>query len=136
MPTQKVLYADSSFTDLNALETALAALDVALVVGGCRTPADVIARGELIDTSALVKALTSGHISAAALDVVENPAALGPEHPLCSFNNVILTPHSAWLSEDALKQCKNDLTAELVRFFTHQPLKALLNPEVLDKPST
>jgi len=94
------------------------------------------ARGELVDTPALVEALTSGHISAAALDVVEDPAALGPEHPLCGLNNVILTPHSAWLSEDAFHQCKNDLTAELVRFFTHQPLKALLNPAVLDKPST
>jgi D-3-phosphoglycerate dehydrogenase len=94
------------------------------------------ARGELVDTPALIKALTSGRLSGAALDVVADQTTLGPEHPLCRLDNVILTPHSAWLSEDAFSQCKNDLTDELVRFFTHQPLKALLNLEVLGKPST
>jgi len=52
------------------------------------------------------------------------------------MHNVILTPHSAWLSEDAFEQCKNDLIDEIVRFFKNQPLKALLNPEVLDQPSS
>ncbi|MGD8294869.1 MAG: C-terminal binding protein [Desulfobacterales bacterium] len=93
------------------------------------------ARGELIDTPALVEALISGRLSGAALDVVADHTTLGPEHPLCRMDNVILTPHSAWLSEEAFNQCKNDLTAELVRFFTHQPLKASLNLEILDKPS-
>ncbi|MCP4687832.1 MAG: C-terminal binding protein [Desulfobacterales bacterium] len=88
------------------------------------------ARGELIDTPALVDALASGRLSGAALDVVEAHASLGPGHALCGLDNVILTPHSAWLSEDALEQCRNDLTDELVRFFKNQPLKALLNPEV------
>jgi len=93
------------------------------------------ARGELIDPQALITALNSGRLSAAALDVVEEVAPLGPGHPLCGMDNVILTPHSAWLSEDAFKQCKHDLTNEIVRFFKNQPLKALLNPEVLDQPS-
>jgi D-3-phosphoglycerate dehydrogenase len=91
-----------------------------------------VARGELIDTLALLAALKSGRISAAALDVVENHTALKPEHELCRLDNVILTPHSAWLSDDAVNQCKNDLSAEIVRFFNNQPLKALLNPDVLD----
>jgi D-3-phosphoglycerate dehydrogenase len=93
------------------------------------------ARGELIDTLALMEALKSGRLSAAALDVVEDHTSLGPEHPLCRMDNVILTPHSAWLSEDAFIQCKNDLTDEIVRFFNNQPLKALLNPEALEQPS-
>jgi D-3-phosphoglycerate dehydrogenase len=93
------------------------------------------ARGELIDTQALITALNSGRLSEAALDVAEEFASLRPDHALCGMDNVILTPHSAWLSEDAFKQCKNDLTNEIVRFFNNQPLKALLNPEVLDQPS-
>jgi D-3-phosphoglycerate dehydrogenase len=93
------------------------------------------ARGELIDTSALIDALKSGRLSGAALDVVEAYASLGPDHALCRMDNVILTPHSAWLSEEAVEQCKNDLKGEIVRFFKNQPLKALLNPEVLDQPS-
>ena len=93
------------------------------------------ARGELIDTPALTAALKSGKLSGAALDVVEEHASLGPDHVLCGMDNVILTPHSAWLSEDAFEQCKTDLTNEIVRFFKDQPLKALLNPEVLNQPS-
>jgi len=93
------------------------------------------ARGELLDTSALVEALTSGHLSGAALDVVAGHKTLGPDHPLCRLDNVILTPHSAWLSEDAFKQCKNDLTNEIVRFFKNEPLKAILNPDILGQPS-
>jgi D-3-phosphoglycerate dehydrogenase len=94
-----------------------------------------VARGELIDTPALLDALKSGRISATALDVVEGHTSLGPDHELCAMDNVILTPHSAWLSADSFEQCKNDLTNEIVRFFKNQPLKALLNPEVLDQPS-
>jgi D-3-phosphoglycerate dehydrogenase / 2-oxoglutarate reductase len=93
------------------------------------------ARGELIDTPALIEALKSGRLTGAALDVVEAHASLGPDHPLCAMDNVILTPHSAWLSEDAFLQCKNDLTSEIVRFLNNQPLKALLNPQILDQPS-
>ncbi len=93
------------------------------------------ARGELIDTPALVDALKSGQLSMAALDVVEDCASLGPDHELYNMDNVILTPHSAWLSEDAFEQCKKDLTNEIVRFFKNQPLKAFLNPEVLNRAS-
>jgi D-3-phosphoglycerate dehydrogenase len=95
-----------------------------------------VARGELIDTPALLDALKSGRLSAAALDVVEEHQNLEPDHELCGMDNVILTPHSAWLSKDAFNQCRKDLTKEIVRYFKNQPLKALLNPEVLRQPST
>lgn len=90
------------------------------------------ARGELIDTASLIDALESGRLNGAALDVVEDYTSLGPDHALCGMSNVILTPHSAWLSEDAFDQSKNDLTKEIIRFLENKPLKALLNPEVLE----
>lgn len=104
-------------------------------LGWMKTGAAVInvARGEIIDTPALVDALKTGQLSGAALDVVEDHESLISDHPLCRMDNVILTPHSAWLSKDASEQCKNDLTEELVRFFNNEPLKALLNPEVLER---
>ena len=61
------------------------------------------ARGKLIDTPALITALKSGRLSGAALDVVEARTSLGPDHVLCCLDNVILTPHSAWLSQDAFE---------------------------------
>ncbi len=50
------------------------------------------ARGKVIDEDALIKALQSGKVKAAALDVFENEP-LGTDSPLCTMDNVILTPH-------------------------------------------
>ncbi|MEI6638435.1 MAG: hypothetical protein FDX02_09090 [Chlorobium sp.] len=54
-----------------------------------------LARGEMIDESALVDALKSGHIAGAGLDVFPQEPYAGP---LCDFEQVILTPHSATLT--------------------------------------
>src|SRR5438132_526953 len=50
------------------------------------------ARGELVDTDALVAALRHGPIAAAGLDVTD-PEPLPPDHPLLAADNVVITPH-------------------------------------------
>lgn len=57
-------------------------------------------RGELVDEYALADALTSGHISAAAVDVF--PIEPCVESPLFGLENVVLTPHTGGSSEEAL----------------------------------
>lgn len=52
------------------------------------------ARGSLIDHTALIDAIDSGHIAGAALDVTE-PEPLPVDHPLLDRPNVIVTPHVA-----------------------------------------
>ena len=59
------------------------------------------ARGGLIDEDALVTALNRGEISGAALDVMESETATAARAALVNNLRVILTPHSAWLSEEA-----------------------------------
>jgi phosphoglycerate dehydrogenase-like enzyme len=59
------------------------------------------ARGSLVQTAALVDALSSGHLGGAALDVVD-PEPLPPTHPLLGLDNLIVTPHSAAFSVPAL----------------------------------
>ena len=49
-------------------------------------------RGGVVDQAALVRALETGTIGGAALDVMD-PEPLDPAHPLCSLPNVVLTPH-------------------------------------------
>lgn len=53
-----------------------------------------VARGEVIETAALVDALHRGRIGGAALDVTD-PEPLASDHPLWEFENVVVTPHNA-----------------------------------------
>ncbi|MEZ0394242.1 MAG: NAD(P)-dependent oxidoreductase [Desulfurococcaceae archaeon] len=60
------------------------------------------ARGAIVDTRALVKYLASGKVGAAALDVVEGEP-IGPDHPLLSLDNVVVTPHVAFATREAVE---------------------------------
>jgi D-3-phosphoglycerate dehydrogenase len=57
-------------------------------------------RGGVIDEAALVEALSSGEIARAGLDVLESepPAA---DSPLLDRDDVVLTPHTGWYSEES-----------------------------------
>lgn len=59
------------------------------------------ARGALVDTNALLTALTTGYLGGAAMDGVDLEP-LPTDHPLLLRDDVILTPHSAALTQEAL----------------------------------
>ena len=73
------------------------------------------ARGDLIDTAALIEALEQRKVGAAALDVLEQESGLYyadlktipiPNHDLAllrAFPNVIVTPHTAFYTEEAVE---------------------------------
>lgn len=78
------------------------------------------ARGAVINEADLIEALESKKIAGAGLDVVENenlPAdqILPANHPFNHMDNVVITPHSGWLSEDSefslLSQCGQQTAA-------------------------
>ena len=61
------------------------------------------ARGALIDEAALVEGLRTGQIAAAGLDVFEaEPVSAG--NPLLALDNVVGTPHVAWLTGETLER--------------------------------
>ncbi|MDQ6816837.1 MAG: C-terminal binding protein, partial [Actinomycetota bacterium] len=85
-------------------------------------------RGELVDEPALVAALERGHLGGAALDVFAREP-LSPDSPLRRAPRVVLTPHSAWYSPDALRELPRRAAENLVSLLAGKDSPALLNPE-------
>ena len=75
-----------------------------------------VSRGGLIDSGALVRALPDGQISGAGLDVFEDE----PHIPADFFRleNIVLSPHVAWYSEEANIQLRKSSVEEIVRVLT------------------
>lgn len=82
----------------------------AVVVNTCR--------GGLIDEMALIDALESGQLSAAALDVFEQEP-LSPNHPFLTQENVLISPHAAWYSPESLKDLPVHAAQNVIDFFAH-----------------
>ena len=72
------------------------------------------ARGPLVDEAALVAALDSGHLGGAALDVVTTEP-LPKDSPLPGRDNVILTPHTAFYSVEALEELQSKCASDVAR---------------------
>ena len=89
------------------------------------------ARGALVNTDALVASLRAGRLAGAALDVIENTECLPADHPLCLMDNVILTPHSAWYSDESEVELQIIAAEEVARALRGEIPKGLLNPEAL-----
>jgi D-3-phosphoglycerate dehydrogenase len=72
------------------------------------------ARGPLIDEPALIAALDAGHLGGAALDVVATEP-LPKDSPLIGRDNVILTPHTAFYSVEALEELQTKCASDVAR---------------------
>lgn len=80
-----------------------------------------VARGPLVDEAALVEALQNDRIAGAALDVfVEEP--LPPDSPFWSLKNVLITPHTAAVTEKLWERHYDLIVENLNRFLAGKPL--------------
>ncbi len=88
------------------------------------------ARGPLVDVQALAQALEEGQIAGAALDVLpeEPPPA---DHPLLGRKDVILSPHTAWYSVEALEDLQTKAAQEVARVLRGERPRNPVNPQVL-----
>jgi glycerate dehydrogenase len=75
------------------------------------------ARGALIDSAALVDALQSGQIAAAAIDVLPKEPPVDGD-PLLDYRgeNLIVTPHIAWASDRSRQDSIHELAANVAAF--------------------
>ena len=91
------------------------------------------ARGAIVETDAVVWALENEKISGAGLDLLEDEdAVVQHDHPLKGFENVILTPHSAWYSEAAIRKLQRKGAEEVARVLKGERPLSLMNAEVLE----
>jgi phosphoglycerate dehydrogenase-like enzyme len=94
------------------------------------------ARGAIVETEALTRALQEGRLAGAGLDVTD-PEPLPPDHPLCRMENVILAPHAlAWTDELALNSGRQTCASLLACARGEAPAPVqLVNREVLEHPA-
>lgn len=87
------------------------------------------ARGPVIDEAALAQALDQKLIAGAALDVMEKEPP--GNSPLFGRDNVIVTPHTSFYSEESLVDLQTKAAEEVVRVLSGQAPRNPVNPEVL-----
>ena len=84
------------------------------------------ARGPLVDEAALLTAVQKGKIAGAALDVVE-VEPLAADSGLLQEERILITPHSAWYSEEAKIEMRTRAAEEVVRVLQGQPPRSPAN---------
>jgi phosphoglycerate dehydrogenase-like enzyme len=85
-----------------------------------------VSRGALVEEAALVKALRDRRIAGAALDVFEEEP-LSRWSPLWKLPQVLITPHTAFLTENAWHRHYEVFTANLKRYMAGQPLEGVVD---------
>jgi len=89
------------------------------------------ARGSLVNEQALANALKDGKLKGAALDVQRNEPFTPHASPLRDSPNLIITPHSAWVSDKSAVEMREEAAQEIRRAITGKfnpwNLKYMLN---------
>lgn len=85
-----------------------------------------IARGDIVQTDALLAALDDGTLRGAALDVTD-PEPLPDGHPLWSARNVIITPHTSGVSDEYMPRTVEILDGNLRRLHAGEELFNLVH---------
>jgi phosphoglycerate dehydrogenase-like enzyme len=87
-----------------------------------------VGRGAQVDEAALITALSTRRIAGAALDVFEREP-LPPESPLWNVDNLLITPHTAGLTEKLWHRHYDLFSDNLRRYLARQPLQFMVDKQ-------
>ena len=89
-------------------------------------------RGPMVDEDALAVALKKKQIAGAAIDVfaVEPPPV---SHQFFELDNIILTPHIGWASDEAGQEIRQSIVNDVLAFAAGKPARCVVNKEILTK---
>jgi len=129
------LLATADFVTLHCpLNAATAGLIGAAQLARMRPTAFLIntARGPIVEEAPLVAALRGGHLAGAALDVTM-PEPPPPDSPLLGLPNLLLTPHSAYYSEQARAAVRRRAVEQILAVLRGEQPPGIANPTVFEQ---
>ncbi len=91
-------------------------------------------RGGIINTEALISALENGELAGAGLDVLEIEPPQSDEK-LLKLDNVIITPHAAFISEESILELQITAATCVAQVLTGNLPETVINPSVLERPN-
>lgn len=84
-----------------------------------------VARGPVVDSSALAQALREGRLAGAGIDVFEGEPPLDPQHPLLQAPHVLATPHVAFASAESMEQRARIVFHNLAQWLQGHPVNVV-----------
>jgi hypothetical protein len=91
-------------------------------------------RGGVVDEAALIAALKAGRLAGAGLDVLQREPPL-PDNPVLQMENVVLTPHYASTTGEALEDLARKVSRQIIQLLRGEWPTYLANPQVRQQPT-
>src|ERR1700722_2420556 len=86
-----------------------------------------VSRGPIVEEAALVQALRSGHLAGAGLDVFDREP-LPADHPFRSLDNVVVTPHIGYVTEDGFRAAWQRMAEDVAAYLAGAPIRVVTDP--------
>jgi phosphoglycerate dehydrogenase-like enzyme len=86
-----------------------------------------ISRGPIVEEGALIEALRSGHLAGAGLDVYDREP-LPADHPFRSLDNVVVTPHIGYVTEQLFRTSWQRMAEDVAAYLAGAPIRVVTDP--------
>jgi phosphoglycerate dehydrogenase-like enzyme len=86
-----------------------------------------ISRGPIVEEQALIEALRSGHLAGAGLDVFDREP-LPADHPFRSLDNVVVTPHIGYVTEQLFRTSWQRMAQDVAAYLAGAPIRVVTDP--------